>query len=439
MSTGPTAAGQGHPRSTPAFTGALLVVLGVLAAAGPLSIDIYTPSLPTIQAELNSPEWLAQASISACLLGIGVGQLLWGPLSDRVGRRPVILAGVAGWTVASILSAVAINAPMLVGARGLAGLFGAAGIVASRSVVRDLSSDTRTLASRIGVLSLVTGLAPVLAPAIGAAIAHLLGWRADFGALAVLGAALVAAVLRYVPETSPVVSRGDDAGGRSPGTLASAVRHRELLAIALVLGTQSFGFYAYITTASFIVERELGYPPFVFALVFCTNAMAMLCANLWFRRLVRRIHPSLPLGLGITVSAAGGLVLFLAATLSAPLWVLWLASTAIGGSAGFVLPGAHSWGQVTPVASGAASALTGSMQFFGGVLGSPVTGLIGPTAANLGAVVALSSGIGLLAWTWARRQITASDPAGLPTEPPAEPPAEPSAGPPAEQRDAPLT
>ena len=390
----------------PTMTWRVLAVLAAVTALAPLSMDVYTPSLPDIQAELGGGDWLAQASITACLLGIGVGQLAWGPLSDRVGRRPVILVGVAGWTFASVVSAVATTSAMLVGARGIAGLSGAAGIVAARSVVRDLSHESRTVAARIGVLSLVTALAPILAPVAGTGIAALWGWRGDFVAIAVLGAVILVAFATGVPESLPGVAP-DEPPRRG---LGHALRDRELRWVAVAIGVQAFGFYAYVSTTSFVVERELGYPPPVFALVFGTNALVMFGANLVFRRVVRRRHPSFPLGVGLAVSTAGGVAMLAAAHAHAPVGVLWLTSTAVAASAGFILPGAHSWGQLTLVVSGAASALTGAAQFLGGVLGSPVTGLVGPTAAHLGAVVAVGSGLGLLAWVAARRHRTQDDP-----------------------------
>src|SRR5690606_550544 len=127
-------------------------ILAVLSALAPLSMDIYIPSLPTMQTELGGAPWVVQASVTACLLGIGVGQLVWGPMSDRRGRRPIVLIGVVGWTVASVLSAIAADAVMLIVVRGLAGICGAAGIVVARSIVRDLSDDSRVVSSRIGLL-----------------------------------------------------------------------------------------------------------------------------------------------------------------------------------------------------------------------------------------------------------------------------------------------
>jgi DHA1 family bicyclomycin/chloramphenicol resistance-like MFS transporter len=390
----------------PPATAHILAVLTGLAALAPLSVDIYTPSLPEMQREFASPEWLVQASITACLLGIGIGQLLWGPLSDRVGRRPVILVGVIGWTIASILSALAETAPMLILVRALAGVCGAAGIVVARSVVRDLSSDLHVVSSRIGLLALVTGIAPVIAPVAGAAMAAVWGWRADFVALAALGGIIILAMALLVPETLPPDQRTTGGGLAIAASLGSAIRDRELAGVSLAVAAHAFGFYAYITTTPFIIERQLGYPPAAFALVFGVNATAMLCANIVFRRIVRTRHPSFPLGIGLATSTLSGAALLVAALTGAPEWTLWVASTSFAASAGFVLPGSHSWGQATLVLSGSASALTGASQFLGGVIGSPVTGVIGPTATNLGLVILISSVCGLGAWVYARRHLT---------------------------------
>jgi len=382
----------------------ILAVLAALSAMAPLSMDIYTPSLPAMRADLGSPIWVVQASITACLLGIGIGQLVWGPLSDRYGRRPIIFAGVLGWTLASVLSAVAADAGLLIAVRGLAGLCGAAGIVVARSVVRDLSPDTRTVSSRIGLLALVTAVAPVVAPLAGAGIAAVWGWRADFVALAALGGALTLAFALAVPETLPPARRTAGRGLGILDGLRRACADRELVWIAVALGAHSFGFYAYITTTPFIVEEQYGFPPPVFALVFGTNAVAMFAANLLFRRLTRRHHPSVMLGAGLATATAAGAVLLALALAAAPPWSLWLASTVAIGATAFVLTGAHSWGQATVTLSGAASALTGAAQFLGGVVGSPLTGLIGTTATSLGAVMTVSAGVGLAAWSCARRQ-----------------------------------
>jgi DHA1 family bicyclomycin/chloramphenicol resistance-like MFS transporter len=387
----------------------LLTTLALVTALAPLSMDVYTPSLPRMVRDLGGPDWVIQASITACLLGLGVGQLVFGPLSDRIGRRPVLLLGVVGWALTSVASAAVPTAMVLIVVRLAAGLFGAAGIVVARSVVRDLSVSPREIGGRIALLATVSAAAPIVAPTIGAAIADAWGWRADFVAMAILGALVVVAVTVLVPESLPVEARTADA--RVGRALASALRNRELRALALSLGLQAFGFYAYIATASFVVETEFGYGPGAFALVFGTNAAAMCAANLTFRRLVRRRPASALMGIGLVAALCAGAVLAVAAAIHGPAFVLWTASTLFAAGIGFVLPGAHSWGQSTATASGAASALTGAAQFFGGVLGSPATGILGPTALNLGVIVASSSVLAIVAWTVAHRARASTLPA----------------------------
>jgi DHA1 family bicyclomycin/chloramphenicol resistance-like MFS transporter len=374
---------------------AILTVLAALTALAPLSVDVYTPSLPQIESDLAAADWLAQASVTGCLLGIGIGQVLWGPLSDRFGRRPVILVGVIGWAAASAASAASGTATMLICARVLAGLCGAACIVAARSVVRDLTDEPHSRAARIGMLSLVSAAAPVVAPLLGALVASLWGWRADFVALTVIGAALAVVFAVVVPETLASAERTSGGLGIVRG-LTAALRDRELLSIAVPLAAFAFGFYAYVATTAFIVEREFGYPPLVFGVAFGINALAMVGANLVFRRLVRRTTPNRLMRAGLVTGTAAGAALLVLALMGAPAWADWLAALIFAASAGFVLPGAHAAGQATLVASGAASALTGAAQFLGGVLGSPVSGAIGPTAVTLGALILGAGTVALL-------------------------------------------
>ncbi|MFB9650309.1 MFS transporter [Curtobacterium pusillum] len=382
--------------------GPVLAVLAVLTALAPLSVDVYTPSLPRIGADLGGAPWVIQSSITACLAGIGIGQLAFGPLSDRIGRRPVILVGVAGWTLASVASAFVPSALTLVAIRGVAGLFGSAGIVAARSVVRDVSEDRAVMGGRVAVLATVSAGAPVVAPVLGAAVAALWGWRADFLTLAGVGALVIVGVLVLVPETR-TADAVDGPRAVSSGSLVGAVREslgaafrsRELRGVAAMLAAQSFGFYAYVATASYVVERELGYGRDVFTLVFATNAAAMVGANLLFRRLARRNHPGTLAGAGLVVSLLAGGALAAIAVSRGPDPLLWAASALFAAGVGLVLPGSHTWGQLTDAPSGSASALTGSAQFLGGVLGSPVTGLLGATALSLGFVLVASSAVAL--------------------------------------------
>jgi DHA1 family bicyclomycin/chloramphenicol resistance-like MFS transporter len=379
----------------------LLVVLALLTALAPFSMDIYTPSLPRIQNDLGGSDSAVQTSITACLLGIAVGQLLLGPLSDRVGRRPVILGGVIGWTLASVASAAAPSILALILFRGFAGLLGAAGIVVARSIVRDFSDSPRLVGGRIALLATVSAVAPIVAPTVGAAVAAAWGWRADFVALTILGILVTIAVALVVPETLHRASR--HLSTPVLRSLSTALKDAELRNIALSLAVQAIGFYAYIATASFVVEREFGFSAAAFALVFGTNAAIVCAANLVFRRLVRRQHPRVLLGFGLVIVLLGGGMLAVAAGFQTAPGVLWGASIVFAAGMGFVLPGAHSWGQLTSQPSGAASALTGAAQFLGGVVGSPLTGLIAPNALVLGLIVAATAAGSLAVWRLAMR------------------------------------
>ena len=370
------------------MTRGMLLVLVALTASAPLSVDVYTPSLPAIEAQLGGGAAFAEGTVTACLLGIAVGQLVWGPLSDRIGRRPVVLWGAIGWTVASLLSAVSVSGGMLLGARVLSGLCGAAGIVVARSIVRDVARSAHDISSTVGLLAMATAIAPIVAPVIGTGIALLWGWRADFVALTVAGAAMIAGVLLLVPET--IAQRYP-----SPINPVPALRDRQVRAAALSIGVFSLGFYAYVSSASFIVERQYGLPSGMFALAFGTNAAAMLASNAVFRRISRTRHPSFALRLGLAIAACGGAGMAVFSAVGMPRWTVWIASTAFTAGAGLVMPSAHSWAQLTPVAAGAASAATGALQFVGGVLGSPVTGLVGVSAAALGILIVVGAVLGL--------------------------------------------
>ncbi|ALJ21403.1 Bcr/CflA family efflux MFS transporter [Microbacterium sp. No. 7] len=372
-------------------------MLAALTALAPLSMDIYAPSMLAMRDDFRAPEWLIQATITGCLLGIGIGQIVWGPLSDRIGRRPVILVGGIGWTIASALSAITANAEMLVAVRFVAGLLGAACIVAARSVVRDITPDVRQRAARIGILSIVGAAAPIVAPIAGAAIAAVWGWRADFIALTIIGAVITLAFAVMVPETIPEEERANASGGIVAG-LATALRDRELLSISIALACFSFAFFAYVATAAFIVEGERGYPPSAFAVVFAANAAVMVLSTLLYRRLARRYPARSLMGVGLAGGVIAGLALLLAVRTGSPDSVLWIASMLLMASSGFAMPAAHGAGQSLLVASGAASALTGASQFLGGVLGSPVTGAIGTTSGVLSVIIIVASAAGLAAW-----------------------------------------
>ncbi len=183
-----------------------LVLLGALTMLPPLSIDISLPGLPLIARALNATPALLQWTLSAFVLAFGIGQLVLGPLSDRVGRRPVLLSGMALFTLAGIGCTLATDARMLVALRLLQGVGACAGTVCARAIAQDLSSDRAGATFRQAVLSAVNSFAPVIAPLLGAAILLTLGWRHLYSVLAIVGVILFVMVAAVLPETSPRVA-----------------------------------------------------------------------------------------------------------------------------------------------------------------------------------------------------------------------------------------
>src|SRR3989441_3272854 len=180
----------------------IFVLLGGLTAFGPLSIDMYLPALPAIGRDLAASESVIQLTLTACLVGLAVGQIFAGPLSDRLGRRRPLLIGVAGYVLASLMCATAPAAPLLVGFRLLQGLAGAAGIVIARAIVRDLYAGSAA-ARYFSRLILIFGIAPILAPVLGAQILRFTSWHGIFLALAIVTALLWLGAARALPETLP--------------------------------------------------------------------------------------------------------------------------------------------------------------------------------------------------------------------------------------------
>ena len=249
------ARGRGRTRAMP--TGWRQVALiGSITIVGPLCIDMYLPALPEISRDLHASASAVQLSLTACLIGIATGQLLFGPISDRLGRRPPLLAGLAGFTIASLACAVAPNIYFLIGFRLIQGLGGAAGIVIARSIVRDLYSGA-ALARFFATLMLAIGVGPILAPQIGSWVLAFTIWRGVFVLLAVFGVLLVLSAWWRVPETLPPHNRLSGSVGSTLGTMVMVTRDRVFLGYVLACGLAAGGTFAYIAGSSFVLPEHL--------------------------------------------------------------------------------------------------------------------------------------------------------------------------------------
>ncbi|WP_016906762.1 multidrug effflux MFS transporter [Streptomyces xiaopingdaonensis] len=370
-------------------------VLGCLTALPALSMDMYLPALPEIGAGLGTAASQVQLTLTACLIGLAVGQLVVGPMSDRFGRRRPLLIGMTGYVVASLACVFAPTVEVLFGFRLLQGLSGAAGIVIARAVVRD-TFDGLSMARFFSTLMLISGVAPILAPVLGGQVLRFTDWRGVFVVLTVIGFALVLVVLRWLPETLPP-------SARHTGGLADALRTmRALLADRvfsgyLLAGSFAFGaLFSYVSASPFVVQEIYGASPQTFSLLFMGNSVGLiLFGQINGRLLVGRVPLDrvLAFGLCLTGCAAIGLLVMVSGVFG----TVGLVPLAVGlcvlmSGMGLVMPNANSQGLMrTPHAAGSASALLGTAQFLIGACVSPLVGVAGEETALPMALVQLSS------------------------------------------------
>ncbi|HLB77556.1 MAG TPA: Bcr/CflA family multidrug efflux MFS transporter [Candidatus Dormibacteraeota bacterium] len=373
----------------------LFVLLGGLTAFGPLSIDMYLPALPAIGRDLAASESLIQLTLTACLIGLAIGQVVAGPISDALGRRRPLLIGVAGYVLASLLCAVAPTAPILVSLRLLQGLAGAAGIVIARAIVRDLYTGSAA-ARYFSRLILIFGIAPILAPVLGAQMMRFTSWHGIFLALAVVTALLWLGAARALPETLPVERRRSGSLGDTVQTFRRLAADTRFLGYAVSGGLGFGAMFAYIAGSPFVLQGIYHVSPQTFSLIFGLNAVGFVITSQINGSLVGRIPPARLLTVGVTVTGVAGLALLaviligglgLAAVLP-PLFVL-------VSSIGFVVPNAVALALSRhPEAAGTGSALVGVIQSGIGAAGAPLVGIAGITTALPMAVVIATSGVG---------------------------------------------
>jgi DHA1 family bicyclomycin/chloramphenicol resistance-like MFS transporter len=371
----------------------VLLIIGALVALGPLSTDAYIPGLPRMAGDLGSSASAAQLTVTTCLIGLAVGQLLAGPLSDALGRRGPLLFGVAVYCGAGFACALAPNIALLILFRSVQGAGGAFALVIAYACVRDRYSGNAA-ARYFSLLLLVTGLAPILAPLVGAQILSLSGWRAIFVALAVLSGAVLVACVGWLPESLPRQSR-QSGGLRAAGSVyIRLLKDRSLAGYALTNALVFAAMFAYISGSPFVLEDLHGLSPRQYSIVFAVNALGLVAAAQASGMLIRHVEARLLLGVGAIGSALGGVALLLFVTTGAGLWPLLAGFFVVVTSVGLVLPNAAAMGlEHHGSNAGAAAALLGFGQYLFGGLVAPLAGIHAANAALPTAVVIAGLGI----------------------------------------------
>lgn len=377
----------------------LIFILGTLAAYGPLSTDLYMPALPTIAQEFQSPQ--AHQTMAVYFLGLALGQLFYGPLSDRVGRRRPLLVGSGLFALASLGCALAPSMPLLVFFRFLQALGGSVGMVTTLAIVRDLFRG-RQAAQVISYLTLVMGVAPILAPLVGGQVLLYFDWRAIFVLLALFGFLCLGLVGLALPETHPPARRTQSPFWAALGDYLRLVRERAFLAYALPNSLMGAGFFTYLSAASPVFIGVYGVSPQHFGFIFGLNALGLILSSqlnalLLRRRSSRRILVG---AMVLMVGAALGLVLVAASGAGGMLGV-WAALFVCVGGMGLVRPNAQALAmEPYPERAGLASSLLGAMGSGTGALAGSLLGLF-PEASALPMALIIAACYGLaLGFFW---------------------------------------
>lgn len=378
----------------------LVILLGALSAFGPFSLDTYLPALPRLREDFGATASLAALTVSACLLGLALGQLLAGPVSDRYGRRRPLMVGLAFFAIASLLCALSPSIWALIALRVLQGVGGAAGIVISRAIVRDLYGGIDA-ARFFSKLMIVNGLAPIVAPLVGGQLLKVMSWRGIFVVLAGLGLVLLVAAMLTLPETLEPERRVSGGLSATLSTFGMLLRDRTFMGYALAVGFGAAALFSYIAGSPFVLQEMFGISEQQFSLIFATNSLGIVIAGQVNGRLVGRIPLRRMLAFGLVGCATGGLLLLTVVLVGSiglvgilPALFLTIASL------GFVFPNASALALADhPRTAGAASALLGVMQYAIGTVVAPLTGLGGKESAlPLALCVATSSAMAVVAF-----------------------------------------
>jgi DHA1 family bicyclomycin/chloramphenicol resistance-like MFS transporter len=376
----------------------MILVLGVMVALGPLTIDMYLPALPKIADDLSVSSSVIQLTLTGTLAGLALGQLIVGPLSDSLGRRRPLMAGIVLHIVASVVCMLAPNLAVLGLARVLQGVGAAAAMVVAIAVVGDLFADSAA-ATVMSRLMLVLGVAPVVAPSLGAAVVLHASWHGVFTALVGLAGVLLLVAVTALPETLPPSHRRPLRVRGIAATYVELLRDKRFVILVLVAALGMSGLFAYIAGASFVLQGRYGLDQQAFALVFGAGAVALIGATQFNVVLLKRFSPQT-----ITLWA-------LAAALLAGGIFVGLSVAHVGGLAGFVVP---VWGILAamglvipnapavalsrhPDAAGTAAALLGAAQFGLGAAIAPVVGVLGNDELALSVVMTCGVLIALVA------------------------------------------
>ncbi len=388
----------------------MVALLGGLTAFGALSIDMYLPALPEIARDFNASDGVVERSLATFLAGLAIGQLLYGPLSDRIGRRPPLIAGVAIYVIASLLCVFATSANMLAAVRFGQGLGACAGMVISRAIVRDVF-DHQESARVFSLIMLVFGLAPVLAPLLGSYLMLVTNWRAVFVFMTLFGALMLYAVVFRLGETRSDATEATARGEHPIAALTLLAGNRRLLGYMLASACNSACLFTYISASPALVMGTYGISPTGFGWLFGLNALGLIAGSQLNRLALSRFHADTILACASIVAAVFGSALLVIALLDiGGLTAIMMMLFGILSSFGFIMGNASAGAlSVDPSRSGSISALMGAAGFTVGGFAMTIASLFADgSAIPMATVMCVALVIAALAFFGLTRRVGAA-------------------------------
>lgn len=382
----------------PKMSRMLPALLLVLTVFGPISMDLYLPALPALTQELGAATSVAQLTVTACLIGLAAGQLLAGPLSDRYGRRSILLIGVLAYVVTSLLCAFSPTVGTLIAARFVQGLAGGVGIVIANAAGRDVYAGSQ-LIRFYARLTVVGGLTAIVGPLLGGFLTTFTDWRGLFVFLAVAGAAILAFIVFAFGETLPRDQRTSGGFGHTLRDFATLLRDRVFLGAVLNQGFLYAALFAYLSGATFVLQDVYGLSPQWYAAAFGLNSAGFMVFGHFGGRAAERWSVGGTLAVGVGVTAVGALGLLIAGVIVVPLWAVVLALFTLASGVAIASPPATTIAlSGYPRMAGTAASLLGMARFGFGGIAAPFVGVAGALSIlPLGVVTTTSAVLAALA------------------------------------------
>lgn len=375
------------------------LMLSAFSALGPFTVDMYLSSLPTMMNDFGTTASLIQASLTASLLGLGLGQLVAGPLSDSYGRRKPLMISMLLYFLISIACAFAPTIGLFIALRFIQGFVASAGLVISRAIVRDQYSGVE-MVKFMALLTMISNVAPLISPTAGSAVTTFTSWIGVFIFLGFLGLFLTGMTVWGIKESLPVAQRIPSNFKEVLRNYGSLLRDRSFMGYALVNGILFSGVFAYVAGTPFIYQNMYGISPQLFSILFALNGLGIILGSQLVKRLADRIDEQQIFRIGLLLAFITTAVVLIVVLTHGPFIALFISIFLFAASIGIIGPvsftlAMESQGHI----AGSAAAVLGSLQFALGAVTSPLVGLAGENSAiPFGITIFMTSVLAVIAY-----------------------------------------